>query len=222
MTLEEMGNFFNSRVDMYEDHMLKEVEGQASYYFEIAKLIPATKGLKLLDLGCGTGLELDEIFKVNPTVQVTGIDLAEKMLEKLSQKHSDRKSQLNLILADYFEYDFGKNTYDVALSVQTFHHFSYKEKIGLYKRIFMSLKQDGFYIESDYVAPDQEFEDFHFAENKRIRPESGITEGYYHYDTPCTVENQIAMLKKAGFTSVENVRQYGRHYGNSANLIARK
>jgi tRNA (cmo5U34)-methyltransferase len=206
MPLEEMGSFFNARIEGYEEHMLREGnEG----YVETAKLIPTTRGLKLLDLGCGTGLELDEIFKVNPTVQVMGIDLAEKLLEKLSQKQAARKSQLNLVLADYFEYDFGKNKFDVALSVQTLHHFSYEEKIGLYKRIYISLKPSGFYIEADYMAPTQEFEDFRFAENKRIRAEQGVNEGFYHYDTPCTVENQTGMLKKAGFSSVEKIGQYG-------------
>jgi tRNA (cmo5U34)-methyltransferase len=217
MPLEEMSSFFNARVDGYEEHMLQDFDGPSDY-IEMAKLIPATKGLKLLDLGCGTGLELDEIFKVNPNVQVTGIDIAEKMLEKLSQKHAARKSQLNLVLADYFKYDFGKNTFDVALSVQTLHHFSYEEKIGLYKRIYVSLKSSGFYIEADYTAPSQEFEDFRFAENKRVRAEQGIKEGFYHYDTPCTVENQIGMLKKAGFSSVEIIRQRD----NGAILTARK
>jgi tRNA (cmo5U34)-methyltransferase len=207
MPLEEMSSFFNTRVDGYEEHMLKELAGSGDY-IEVAKLIPPTKGLKLLDLGCGTGLELDEIFGVNPTVQVTGIDLAEKLLERLGQKHAARKSQLNLVLGNYFEYDFGKNTFDVALSVQTLHHFSYEEKIGLYKRINAALKPDGFYIEADYIAPTQEFEDLHFTENRRIRAEQGIKEGFYHYDTPCTVENQISMLKKAGFNKVEKIRQH--------------
>jgi tRNA (cmo5U34)-methyltransferase len=216
MPLEEMSSFFNSRIAGYEEHMLQLNE--ARDYIEIAQLMPSTPGLNLLDLGCGTGLELDEIFKVNPTVRVTGIDLAEKLLEKLSRKHAARKSQIQLVLADYFEYDFGKNIYDIALSVATLHHFSYEEKTGLYKRIYNALKKNGFYIESDYVAPSQEFEDFHFAENKRIRAEQGIKKGFYHYDTPCTVENQIGMLKKSGFRIVEIVLREE----NGAILIARK
>jgi tRNA (cmo5U34)-methyltransferase len=80
MPLEEMSSFFNSRIEGYEEHILRETNRA---YVDTAKLIPATLGLKLLDLGCGTGLELDEIFKVNPTVQVTGIDLTASMLEKL-------------------------------------------------------------------------------------------------------------------------------------------
>ena len=218
MPLEEMAGFFDSRIDSYEEHMLKEVDLAADYYIEIAGLIPATGDLQILDLGCGTGLELDEIFKVNPDVWVTGIDLAGKMLEKLRQKHADKEDRLNLVLADYLEYDFGENIYDIALSVQTLHHFSHEVKIGLYGRIYAALEPSGFYIESDYVAPDQESEDFHFTENKRIRAEQGITEGLYHYDTPCTVENQVGMLKKAGFSTVETV---SRHH-NVATLLARK
>jgi tRNA (cmo5U34)-methyltransferase len=217
MPLEEMGEFFNTRIDTYEEHML-DIPYIAESYIEIARLIPTTKGLKLLDLGCGTGLELDEIFKVNPAVQVTGIDLSEKLLEKLNEKHADRKSQINLVLADYFEYDFGENIYDVALSVQTLHHFSYEAKVRLYKKIVTSLKPSGFYIESDYVAPDQEFEDFHFAESKRIRSEEDKTEGHYHYDTPCTVESQVGLLKRAGFSAVEIVSRSN----NSATLVSRK
>jgi tRNA (cmo5U34)-methyltransferase len=215
MSLEEMSNFFDARIDGYEEHMLK-IGGED--YAKIAKLIPAAKDLKLLDLGCGTGLELDEIFKVNPAVQVTGIDLTESMIEKLRRKHIARKNQLHLIVADYLKYDFGKNTYNVALSVATLHHFSYEEKTTLYKKIYISLKQGGFYVESDYMAPDQEFEDFHFAESKRIQAEQDLKEGYFHYDTPCTVENQITMLKKAGFSSVEIIDQKEKW----AILVARK
>jgi len=215
MPLEDMASFFNSRVDSYEEHMMRE---DNPIYVEVAQLIPKNPGLKLLDLGCGTGLELDEIFKVNPKVHVTGIDLTENMLQRLRQKHKSRHNQLNLIKADYLKYNFGQNIFDIALSVQTLHHFTREVKIVLYKKIYVCLKQTGFYIESDYFAPDQAFEDFHFTENKRLRAEQGITTGHYHYDIPYTVENQIGMLKKAGFRSVETLHR--REKG--AILVARK
>jgi tRNA (cmo5U34)-methyltransferase len=50
----------------------------------------------------------------------------------------------------------------------------------------------------------QEDEDFYYSENKRIRKEQGIPEGeFYHYDTPCTIDNQIKMLLEAGFRTVK-------------------
>ena len=95
----------------------------------------------------------------------------------------------------------------VAVSCETLHHFSHEEKLGLYTKLCNGLVKGGKYVECDYMAPDQEYEDFYFAENKRFRKEHGITEGFYHYDTPCTIENQKKMLIKAGFTKVEKVWQ---------------
>lgn len=84
-----MDDFFAARADGYDDHMLNEVGGCREAYEKMAELIPdGTENL--LDLGCGTGLELAGIFKSFPNVSVTGIDLSKAMLEKLSAKYSDK------------------------------------------------------------------------------------------------------------------------------------
>jgi tRNA (cmo5U34)-methyltransferase len=202
MTLEEMGSFFDARTEGYEAHMLNDLAG-AENYRRIAALIPPQGQPHILDLGCGTGLELDEIFKVNPGVRVTGIDLAEKMLEKLKQKHAARLRQLHIILADYMKYDFGQARYDVVLSAQTLHHFTHEEKAALYRRLHACLKPAGLYIEADYVAEDQATEDRFFAEKKRRLAEQGNAPGFYHIDTPCTVDNQLKLLRAAGFVKPE-------------------
>ena len=56
----------------------------------------------LLDIGCGTGLELASIYQKFPNVKITGIDLSKDMLEKLRVKYADK--DIDLIMADYFEY----------------------------------------------------------------------------------------------------------------------
>jgi SAM-dependent methyltransferase len=133
---------------------------------------------------------------------VTGIDITQAMLDKLKEKHPDKK--LNLINASYFDYDFGIEKFDVAVSFQTMHHFPHDEKIKLYSKIFDSLRAGCRYIECDYMVIKQEDEDYYFRENKRIREEQCVKESeFYHYDTPCTIDNQIKMLLKAGFTSVD-------------------
>jgi tRNA (cmo5U34)-methyltransferase len=201
--LEKMADFFTARVDEYDNHMMNDVVGCKEGYKKMAELLPETV-VDLLDLGCGTGLELDEIFKIHPNIKVTGVDLSKTMLGVLKQKHPNQ--DLTLINANYFDYDFGIERFDAAISFQTMHHFSHEQKIKLYSRVYSALKPGGKYIECDYMVIEQKDEDFYFKENERIRKEQNIADGeFYHYDIPCTIENQLKMLHRAKFEKVEIV-----------------
>lgn len=214
--LEQMSDFFTSRVDDYDEHMLCAVEGCKEGYKKMASLVPKNCK-KLLDLGCGTGLELDRIFERFPDIAVTGIDLTKAMLDKLKKKHPDKN--LTLICDDYFTANFGNEKFDCAVSFQTMHHFTHEKKIELYRKIHNALENGGVYIECDYMVETQEEEERWFAENDRIRKEQGIADDeFYHYDTPCTIDNQIMMLKTAGFSSVEKVFRME----NTTMLVAKK
>ena len=215
MPLETMSDFFTARVVGYDEHMIRNVEGCREGYPMMASLIPQGTR-KLLDLGCGTGLELDEIFKIYPDIAVTGVDMTAAMLAQLRAKHPDK--QLHLLCEDYFTADFGED-FDCAVSFETMHHFKPERKIGLYQKIYYALNSGGCYIECDYMAEKQEQEDYFFAELARMRAEQGIAEDVFvHYDTPCTIDNQMKMLKAAGFAVVEKVF----HIGNTVMLVARK
>ncbi len=77
--MEKMTSFFSKRADVYDTHMLTNVPGCKEGYDFMSTLVP--KSCKtLLDLGCGTGLELDPIFHAIPDIEVTGIDLTQEML----------------------------------------------------------------------------------------------------------------------------------------------
>ena len=216
MAIEQMSDFFTARAAGYDEHMLREVEGCKEGYIKMAELLPK-EVTELLDLGCGTGLELDEIFKINPYVKVTGIDLTQAMLDKLKQKHPDKN--LSLINASYFDYNFGNSKFDAVISFQTMHHFSKEDKLKLYSKVFSALKAKGEYIECDYMVENQEEEDFYYSENKRIRTEQNIPAvEFYHYDTPCTIENQIKLLAEAGFKTVKK----NWRAGNTTIIVAKK
>jgi len=198
--LEKMDEFFENRIDSYEDHMMSESHIRNGY-IKFAELIPENSKV-ILDLGCGTGLELVEIYKRFPYINVTGIDISQKMLDKLREKFSEKN--INLIKANYLEYDFGTNAYDTVISYQTLHHFEYEEKVKLYKKLLNALIPNGQYFECDYMVFTQKEEDFHFYENRRLRSEQGIKGGeFYHYDIPYTIDNQIMMLQKAGFKNAK-------------------
>lgn len=214
--LETMSDFFTSRTEGYDEHMLSNVEGCREGYVKMAELVP--KDTKhLLDLGCGTGLELDEIFKVLPEIAVTGIDMTQSMLDKLIEKHTSK--DITLICGDYFKVPFGEDFFDCCISFQTMHHFSHEKKTELYKKIYSALTDSGCYIECDYMIETQEEEDRLFAENERLRREQNIPDDVFcHFDTPCTIENQISMLKCSGFDRVTQAFRLG----NTTILVANK
>jgi ubiquinone/menaquinone biosynthesis C-methylase UbiE len=201
--LEKMSDFFEARIDGYEAHMLNDIKGLKEGYRKLAELIPVNTA-KILDLGCGTGLELVEIFMRFKHVSVVGIDLTQKMLDELKLKYGTR--DIRLICGNYFDIGLGENTFDTVISCQTMHHFSRDEKVGLYRKICKALKPQGIYIELDYMVTEQAIEEELRAENARIRRGLIIPPGeFYHFDIPFTVENQIAMCKEAGFVSAEKV-----------------
>lgn len=195
--LEEMGSFFAARVEGYEEHM----SPWQAYYQWMAELIH--QGAKtLLDIGCGTGLELDEIFRLQPQIAVTGIDLEPAMLERLREKHGHRN--LRLIEGDYFQIPFESGYYDVAVSFETLHHFKPEKKLVIFRKLYESLKEGGCYLEADYVAESEEMEEYLFAECERRRAKSGIgRDVFVHFDTPLTLEHEMGLLREAGFARVE-------------------
>ena len=203
MILEKMSDFFDKRKVGYDEHMLCNVEGCRNGYNVLASLVSDSTE-SILDLGCGTGLELAPIFDRLPAVRVTGIDMCEGMLQLLREKFQDK--DITLINESYLGYDFGKDVYDTAVSFETMHHMTHTEKLSVYSAVYNAIKAGGTYIEGDYMVRTQAEEDFFFAENARLRAEQGIPDGeFYHYDTPCTVENQIMLLKRAGFSSVDEI-----------------
>ena len=206
--LEKMRDFFDARIDGYEEHQLTSIESAQEFYPFTASCLPQIKDTRLLDLGCGTGLELNYYFKTVPSAKITGIDLAPGMLDELRHKFPDKP--LNLVLGSYFDVPFDENTYDAAVSVESLHHFTQEEKMPLYRKLRKSLKQGGYFILTDYFAPSEEEERFYRAELLRLKKEQNIADDvFYHYDTPLTVEHEKEALLYAGFSSVSVLKSWG-------------
>lgn len=206
--LEKMGEFFDNRLTGYDEHQLTCIESAKEFYPFTADLLPKMPGVSILDLGCGTGLELGYYFEINPSAKVTGIDLAPGMLSALRAKFPERK--LELIQGSYFDVPFGVEKYDAAVSVESLHHFTKAEKIPLYRKVREALKLGGYFILTDYFSLSDEEEQAHRRELQRLKAEQGIAdEEFYHYDTPLTVEHEMEALIEAGFFKVERLGSWG-------------
>ena len=206
--LEKMNEFFNNRINGYEEHQLNAIECAQEFYPYTAACLPMWDKAEVLDLGCGTGLELGFYFENNPTAKIIGIDLAEDMLKVLNDKFFNK--ELTTICGSYFDIPFGKECYDAIVSVESLHHFTKEQKCILYKKAYQALKCGGYLILTDYFAETDEQECFYRQELIRLKSEQGVDDDeFYHYDTPLTKEHELQVLKKAGFSSVKILAEWG-------------
>lgn len=209
--LERMDEFFERRLSGYDEHMKRDIFGASEFYPFTAKQLPLSPGCKVLDLGCGTGLELEYYFALNPRACVTGIDMSKAMPKSLAAKFPDK--EITLIHDSYLDAEFGTQVYDAALSVESLHHFSFEIKVTLYRKLREALKENGRFVLTDYFAASPEEETRNFAELAKLKREQHASDDMpYHYDTPLTVEHEMEALRSAGFSEVRILRHWKATY----------
>lgn len=186
----EMKEFFNAKIDGYDELHLKQIEGKE----KIVEFIPKdTKNI--IDLGAGTGLQLIKVYKEFPEIKTTAIDVSDEMLKKLAERNIS--DNITIINESFFDYEFGLNV-DAVISTQALHHFDSNDKLTLFKKVYNCLKNGGVFINEDYFAVDEETEKQGFEDYKNLARGEGK-----HYDTPLTLEHEIEILKEAGFSQVD-------------------
>ena len=186
---EKVREFFNGKIDSYDDVHQQYMDTKAVLGDNLDK-----NAKNILDLGGGTGLELIHLFELYPDVHVTVIDITENMVEKL--KTRDFADKVTAICGDFFEVDFGKD-YDAVISTSALHHFKKEEKVILYKKIYDCLKENGEFLNSDFIAEDEEFE------KEQLYELDNEFDKYKHIDIPMTIEHELEVLKEVGFKDIE-------------------
>lgn len=200
--LEKIKDFFDKRAGVYDKHQLNEIEGAKDFYIFGANQLPLRPNAHVLDIGCGTGIELEYYFKRNNTAHVDGIDISKKMLQKAKNKiKSDR---YNFIEADMFTYEYNIHKYEAAISVEVMHHFLPEKKMELYKKIYKAIKGEGYFILIDYFATnDDQEKQFKNQLEKMIKDEKLNPNETYHFDIPLTLNHEIDCLHRCGFRVLE-------------------
>ena len=186
----EMKEFFNEKINEYDELHLKVIEGKE----KVIDFIPKD-AKNIIDLGSGTGLQLIKLYKEFPDVKTIAIDVSDEMLKKLEERHIS--DNITIVNKSFFDYDFG-NDIDAVISSQALHHFESNDKLTLYKKVYECLKKDGVFVNEDYFAEDEETEKQLFEDYYNLVRGEGK-----HYDTPLTIEHETEILKEVGFSSVE-------------------
>lgn len=150
---EEMKSFFDQRVNGYDEHMASSIEDYSIFYSKIAAPFEKTnEPIQVLDLGAGTGIELEFILDKAPNAKITAVDLSEVMLKKLGKKYKAFRSQIKMISDYYISLKLKPHSFNYVVSVMSLHHLMPAEKIALYKKLRNALVPTGAYVEGDYIV----------------------------------------------------------------------
>lgn len=208
--IETMQDFFNAHAKDHEK-IAMSLKGADKFYAFTAELLPVEPKANVLDLGVGTGLELERYFEINPKAKLTCIDISVKMLEVLMRKFPKKKIKTKQ--CSFFDFRYAIDKYDSVVAVQSLHYYTYAQKKRLFKRIFNSLKPNGTFIITDTYAKNEMVEQESLDKLLLVKKINGIPvdfEGYYHHDLPLTLEHEIDALEKCGF-KVEVVKTWHKY-----------
>ncbi|MBU1049048.1 class I SAM-dependent methyltransferase [Candidatus Bipolaricaulota bacterium] len=196
---ENMALFFDTRAISYERHMQEAVEDFSLFYRGITEALPELGNApRILDLGIGTGLELNHLFERFPGAKVTGIDLSSGMLAELVRKNPPWIGNLRLINDSFLDLDLGRQAYDAVISSMVLHHWTPRIKLEIYRRIHATLLPDGTFVNGDFIVPTDES-----ARRLALFAASQIDERHQlHIDLPLSLDCELQLLTNAGFSAI--------------------
>ncbi len=105
------------------------------------KMIQPLKEKKVLDIGCGTGRTI-ELLKTYP-MEITALDISEKMLKVVEKKFHDVKT----VKADLNSLPFPDNTFDAVTAMFVIVHL--KNLQVAFSEVYRVLKDGGVFILSN-------------------------------------------------------------------------
>lgn len=214
---EEIRNKFNTLVERYSDIQTgQNTAVDSAFIAEIiakvaAKVNPDAR--EILDIGCGAGNYAIRIATCFNDVNVTLIDLSEKMLEKASERLSKiTKGKINRIWGDIRNLQLEKNQYDIIVAGTSLHHLREEsEWNGVFLNIYNSLKKDGSFWISDLIIHDNDrihkvlwdkYSDF-LMKQGGSELKDWVFKQMEIEDTPRSINFQTDLLKMVGFRQTE-------------------
>lgn len=187
----------------------------ASDYSTLASIL--TPGLRVLDVGCGTGTISSGIAPlVGPTGHVTGIDSSEALIQRGKSLYGSIPN-LELIQVDLFAYE-PESPYDLIVSARVLQWLD--NPLEAVKKIKTWLRPGGQLSVLDYDHTALEFEPEPPASMQRFYA------SFLRWRADAGMNNQIAKdlpdyFSEAGFTSIEIIEANETYRKGEANFLSK-
>ncbi|SPD73433.1 SAM-dependent methyltransferase, type 12 [uncultured Desulfobacterium sp.] len=179
---------------------------------------------KVMDLGCGDGLFIQELTKSSKPLKITLVDGSAEMLAAAKRRLSGQdgtcfiKASFQQLLAN----DLLDENFDFIYSSLAMHHLTFDEKKKVYAYIYEHLIPDGWFIHYDVALPPSDnLEKWYLSlwrkwikrHSSKERQEQLLTVPDQYKDNPDnvpdTLGSQLKILKDVGFINVDCFYKYG-------------
>lgn len=217
MENKEVVDAFNKASTDYDKYRKQAIPNMDIYYNTVVNLTKNFSDPKILDLGAGTGILTELLYKQHPNSNITLVDLSTEMLNIAKNKFNDKN--FKYIEADYLTHDFDKD-YDIIVSSLSIHHLTDEEKKVLYKRIYNFLRTGGVFINADQVCGATEYteeiykkEDASHLNRQNIpEKEKDILRQRRLLDKPAKLLDTIQWYEDIGYKNVDVYYKYYRYF----------
>jgi ubiquinone/menaquinone biosynthesis C-methylase UbiE len=92
------------------------------------RMVAGDRPVKVLDVGCGTGLFAERLRQAMPQARVWGIDLVASMLQKGSARWERHGGVVQPVQGDSERLPFADDTFDFITCANSFHHYPHQER----------------------------------------------------------------------------------------------
>ena len=201
------------------------------FYKEVLQLVcdlvilNTKKDSKIIDLGCSTANTLLQLFKKEQDRVLVGVDNSAAMLENARKKIQAYGAKIELIESDITTVSM--QNCDAVIANYMLQIIRPLVRNEFVKKIYDSLNDKGIFVLSEKIifedkALNKQMIDLYY-DFKRSRGYSDFEiaqkrEALENVLVPYTKEENIKMLKSAGFTEIQSVFQFG----NFITFIAKK
>jgi len=179
---------------------------------------------RVLDLGCGDGLFIQDLLKSFTPATIRLVDGSQDMLEAAKERLGEQ-AKVHYTQATFqalLTHDPLHETFDFIYSSLAIHHLTFEEKKNLYAYVHNHLSTGGIFLNYDVVTPpSQRLEKSYMSMWRqwiKAHPGAekrqdllGIPDQYKgnQDNIPDTLDSQLRALKDIGFKDVDCYFKYG-------------